>query len=385
MPSEPLVQPLSRSNRTRFFWLLLVIFCITMPVFVFYAVGYRIDFGEERNITTVGGLYISAEADDIEMFVDEEPVVNMRLFQQAAYVQNLDAGMHRVHVQRDGLQTWVKELPVYPHIVTEAQAFNMPEIPQVRYIPEWLTSDGLPLYIASSASTTPFAHASTTNTIVATTTPIQSTYTPNSEYEYVTSLFAASSSVSASDTSRRAVDVFDDPFQFAETAPSSATETATTTQIFRDVRLYESDGDVYAEWTGETRNVPYYYCITYTSPATTTVEYGEHVYESIVAEYGTSTDLFDPALSGTRFCRDTIRIDRKRQEVQWFAFFPGTIHRVLMLLEDGLYVVEVDDRSWQNVQQLYSGEDLAVRVDGGQIYVFDGVHYFELITEIATP
>lgn len=377
MPAEPTIKPLSRRNREWTFRLLFAAFCIAVPVFVFYAVGYRIDFGDTRNIVTVGGMYVSADADDVQMFVDEAPVTNMRIFQQAAYIQNLEAGIHRIHVQRDGLQTWVKELPVYSHIVTEAAAFNMPETPQIRYISEWLTESGVPVLVGTSLEEA-FPNASTTNLAVATTTRVTNALSANAEFEYVESLFIGTSTEAA----RSAVEVLSDSFTFdTDGTEGAATGTATTTKVLRDVRLFEANGEVYAEWRGPERSIPYYYCVTYTSPATTTREYGEHVYASLVAEFGTSTDLTAPSTIGLRLCRDTIRIDRDRQDVRSFDFLPGSMHHVLMLLTDGLYVVEIDDRAWQNMQLLYPGEGLDFRVDGGRIYLFDGTHYFEVLTE----
>lgn len=381
MAPEPLVKPLSHSTRTWVFRGLLAVFVLVMPAFVFYAMGYRIDFSDTRNFITVGGLYIGADADETFMFVDEEPVTNMRLFQNAAYIQNVEAGMHRVHVQGDGLHTWVKELPVYPHIVTEARAFNMPSVPQIRYIPKWVTEGGMPVYFADSESEVPFPNASTTNAIIATTSPSTAAYVQNSEYEYVRSLFTGTSTERAEET-RRAVDVFQPDFSFSEgvVTPSS---TATTTQVQGEMRLFETRDGVYAEWIGNDRSIPYYFCVTYTSPATTTAEYGAHVYESLVEEFGTTTDLSDERNSGTRLCRDQIRIDDGGQDVKWFGFLPTSAHHVLMLLSGGLYVVEIDDRAWQNVQLLYPGNELDVRVDGGRIYVFDGTYYFEALTELS--
>ena len=70
------------------------------------------------------------------------------------------------------------------------------------------------------------------------------------------------------------------------------------------------------------------------------------------------------------------------QTVEYFDFFPGNSSLVLMHLEDGLYVTEIDDRSWQNSQLLYPGEDITVRVEGGQIYVRDRGYLLEVFTEI---
>lgn len=377
MTSEPLVKPLSERSRVFIFRVLAFVFALAMPLFVFYATGYRIDLGAARNIITVGGLYISADAQNIRIVVDDEPIYNMRLFQNAAYVQNVAAGMHEVRVEREGLRTWVKELPVYPHIVTEAHALNMPVVPQIRFVPRWLTATGLPVLIRPAGTPDPFLHASTTNTVIATTSQSLRGYTENSEHEYLESLFASSSERAP----ERAVDVFRQNFMFnGDVALDPA---ATTTKISRDVRLSEDDGEIYAEWIGPSGDIPYYYCVTHTSATSTSALYGAHVYEDLVDEFG-SDRLESAELQGARLCRDTIRIDRMRQDVYWFDFLPGTSHHVLMLLETGLYATEVDDRSWQNVQLLYPGTNLEVIVDGGQIYIFDGTYYFELLTEIPT-
>ena len=86
--------------------------------------------------------------------------------------------------------------------------------------------------------------------------------------------------------------------------------------------------------------------------------------------------------AGDRVCRIDIRIDRKWQEVIWFDFLPNRSDLVLMLLEDGLYVVEIDDRSWQNVQLLYPGTDLVVLLDAGRVMVKDGEYILEVFTDL---
>jgi len=84
-----------------------------------------------------------------------------------------------------------------------------------------------------------------------------------------------------------------------------------------------------------------------------------------------------------RICRNNIRIDRKDKEVIMFDFFPDSTDLVVILLDDGLYVTEIDDRAWQNVQLLYPGKDIEARVSGGRIYVKDGQYLLEVLTELA--
>ena len=380
MSPDPTLQPLSRSNRSLIFRMLFLVFFIVMPVFVFYAMGYRIDLSKEGNIVTVGGMYITAGAEDVEIFIDEQPVVNMRIFRNAAYIQNLVEGMHRVQVSREGLHTWVKELPVFSHIVTEAQSFNMPIVPQVRVITKWLTPTGTPVVQLGSDAEMPFLFASTTNTFLATTTQRTSAFVENTEYEYVSSLFEEGSV--QQNASQNSLPYFDENFVFSDQRMLTPTSTATTTKIVRDLELYEEDGEVYARWIGIDRTIPYYFCITHTSATSTPEAYGTHVYDALEEQVGTTTDLGSSESEGLRYCRDTIRIDRLQQEGAWFDFLPSSMHHVLLLLEDGLYVVEIDDRAWQNTQLLYLGVDLQARVDSGRIYVFDGTHYFEVFTSL---
>lgn len=378
MNAAPEVQPLPFKRRRVVFILSLLAFAIAVPTFVFYAVGYRFDFSNEiRNIRAVGGMYISAQVEDIAIYVDDEPVENMRIFQNAAYVQNLDAGLHQVHVQGNELQTWVKLLPVYAHFVTEASSFNVPARPQVRLIPEYLSATGAA--IVTPAATATFAFASTTNTFELQRARATSSLEANPEYVYVSGLIASST---ADRELLRQIELYErQPFRFTGKQPP-ATTSATTTRVFRNTRLYIEGGEVQAEWIGEGDRVPYYFCVSYRGPESTALGYGSHVMSDLITEYGTPTDFTDPELIGARLCRDTIRIDRKWQSVQYFDFVPGSESHVLLQLQDGVYVVEIDDRAWQNVQLLYPGDYLEVVAAGGQIFIKDGEYYLEVFTEL---
>ena len=380
MTPTPEVQPLSRNHRRFIFALSILSFVTVVPLLVFYAIGYRIDLsGETRNIRAVGGMYISAEAEEIDIYIDDKPVEDMRFFQNAAYVQNLDAGLHRVHVQGSDMQTWVKDLPVYAHIVTEANTFNLPLRPQVRLITPYQTEAGQSVVSFSATSTLSFA--SSTNSWYATSTKATSTYVADPEYDYVESLFA--SSTEQRHLLAEQMRLLNERFKFG-TATSTlvATSTATTTKYFRDVKLEESNGEVEAVWVGDKNKKPYYYCVTYRGEGSTAIAYGSHVMADIRKEYGTSTDFTDHDLIDTQLCRESIRIDRKNQSVQYFDFLPGSEHHIVMQLQDGVYVVEVDDRSWQNVQLLYPGDYLDVVVDGGRIYIKDGDYLLEVFAEL---
>jgi len=382
MPAEPLIKPLEYRKRMWFFRLLFVSFALLLPLVVFYATGYRFEFSTVTpNIISTGGLYISVMEDEADIYINEEVVRDIRVFRRASYIQNLDSGMHRVHVQAPGYHTWVKELPVRAHIVTEAAAFNVPLVPQVRLVSPYLTDTATSFFAGQSTSTiaAQFSFASVTRPYRATTSRATSTLTQNQEHEYVAVLFGTTTEESS--IVGRVVETVEQAFVFPGTATTSATSTATTTIVNRDMKLFETDAGVFATWQGSAEQIPYYFCVHHEAASSTRTQYGEHVYEG-VATLLASMPLTESQEQTGRICRERIRIDDRGQAVEYFTFLPGSTDHVLMHLADGVYVVEIDDRAWQNVQLLYPGTDLAVAVDGGRIYVADSGYFFEVLTTI---
>jgi hypothetical protein len=372
------------------FWAFLLIFIITMPSLWFYTTGYRFDWtSEEGGIIGVGGLYISTDSPDVEFYVDDVQMTNFRIFRRAAYIQNLIEGKHSIHVQGEGLQTWTKDLPVQSYIVTEAFAFMMPSVPRIRIISEYQTATGTAVLRTSGGAPLEslFAFASSSNTYIATTSRATSTLIVNAEHTYVSGLFASTSATSTS-----LVAQISDRIE-RQFVPRSATTTeqevlATTTRTEQGMRVFLMDDEINVAWVGDDNERPNYFCVGNVSASSTPHTNGAHVYADILAEgvqrgIASTTDEVAEAVEGKRICRESIRIDRKGKDVHGFEFFPGNPGLVLMLLSDGLYVVEVDDRAWQNTQLLYPGTDLAFVVDGGRIYVRDRGYFVEVFTTLA--
>lgn len=381
MPSEPEIQPLSYARRTFIFRFFILIFLLVLPLVIFYATGYRFEFSSDSTmIVSTGGLYISVPSEEAQIYINEEPVRDIRVFRRASYIQNLDVGIHRVHVQGDGLYTWVKNLPVQPHIVTEAQTFNMPLVPQIRLIAPYVDLQGRAIFndIASSTLSAEFAFASVTEPVIATTTLPVRLLSDNQEYEYVSTLFGTSTkSVGLVSRVRKEVN---QAFIFSgDTAP---TTTATTTLIQNDVKLYQDGNEVFVAWLGNLDNIPYYFCIDHDIASSTIVSYGQHVYEGIATVMASDMPETETQNKTGKICRSKIRIDNKGKEVNSFAFFPSSTDLILMNLDDGIYVVEVDDRSWQNTQQIYPGNNLDIEIDGGRIFVKDREYLVEVFTEL---
>lgn len=386
MKDEFNVQPLSYSHRRRTFALLFTLFIVSLPFLYLYATGYRFDLRSVGNIVSTGGIYVAAERAGAEIYIDGELVRETRVFRRAFYAQSLDPGTHRIHVQKEGHHTWVKELPVSPHLVTEAQAFNMPVVPEVRIITKWQTGTG------SAVVRTPLIVASTTNEFVATTTSATSTFIQNAEYDALFALFASSAPTSTPSTVRAVAHRIESILENSTTTIASTTdEIATTTKEVGNVRLYASGEDVYAEWIGAFEQMPYYYCAEEfppygtSTPTTTDLMLPRNTALVVDTEEGTVIDPSEEGfmhpvqtVSPDTHCEPSIRIDRKKQTVHYFDFFPGSTDLVVLGLDDGIYVIEIDDRSWQNVQPLVMGNTLAFRIINGSVYLYDGAVLYQV-------
>ena len=376
MSHEPEIHIMPYSKRKWFFIVLCVLFAILLPTMIFYTSGYRIDLDDTENrIVTTGGMYITTDNLDVDVYLDDEQVRRPRLFRSAYYIQDIESGLHRAVVQQDGLHTWVKDLPVDPYMVIEAAAFNMPIKPQLRHITEYSTNEGKKVISAIASSSILFTEATTTDEIYFATTTATSTYDINSEYIFVDQLFSTSSATSTSLVERFIAGV--DLFGFAT---SSGTTTVFTGPEKGNISLVEHDEELYARWGGSDNNIPYYYCVANVSTTTIADRYGEHVAVQVEEQsLSTTTPLY---IDDNRICRKEIKIDRKRQDVFFYDFVPGSSDLVLLQLEDGLYVSEVDDRAWQNTQMIFPGTGFRVLVEIDTIYIEQDGHYMELLVEI---
>lgn len=382
MPTEPQIEILSYKRRQMLFLTLVLVFLVALPTMIFYTTGYRLNFDNEAtSIVTTGGMYVTTDNLEVDVYLDQEHVEKPRLFRSAYYIQNIEAGQHRVVVQRPDLQTWVKELPVDPYIVIETSAFNMPIVPHIRPVTQYVTPTNQPVVLGVATPDSLFAGVTTTVPVYATTSRNTTWYEENEEYLFVQSLFSTTSTSSQSVFDRFINEV--ERFRFATATPVQGTEVATTTEevVARgSMHLVERAGEIYAVWHDSVSTIPYYFCVTDEPLIETAQRYGQHVADAIaLLALSTTTPVM---VDGERLCRPEIKLNHLRQDVYYYGFFPNSSDLVLLHLEDGLYVTEVDDRSWQNTQQIYPGADFQVVVENDKIFIHDGDRYFELVTTI---
>jgi hypothetical protein len=378
----PGVQPLPRGRRRFVFLALVLFFFVAVPVFVFYATGYRYNFMDaDATITATGGIYVNIGAGKGEVYLNELPVSNLRIFRNAVFIQDLTPGMQRLHVQEPLMHTWVKELPVYPYIVTEAEAFAFPLVPQVRPITEYQTSTGTPIIFGTTTPDSLFSGVSTSIAVIGTTSKATTTLTRNTEYKYLLSLFSTSTATSTTLLSRVANGVTE-AFTFSNKPVATTTEeTATTTKTQNDLKLYQSGDDIFVDFIGSEHSIPYYFCVPKASLASTTALYGAEVTRGVAMALAARPEVSETA-NLERICRSTIKIDRQWQKVEEFDFFPSATDLIIMHRSDGIFVTEVDDRSWQNTQALYPHPVDEMILNNGKIYVKHGTLILELLTTI---
>lgn len=381
MDSHINVYPLPYTKRRNTFGLLVVVFLVSLPLLYLYAIGYRFDYTKPTNLVSTGGIYVAVEQTGAEIFIDDELVRETRTFRKAFYAQNLDAGTHRISVQKEGYHTWVKELPVSKQLVSEAAAFNFPLVPQVRVISPWKSATGTMIVKAE------LSNASSTNALLATSTTNTKKFVPNTEYE---SLLQNFTMVSTSTKKEGVTEQLKDLLNTQSTS-TPPIESATSTIISGGVKLYKAGEEVYATWTGPFEQMPYYYCAPEFPRYSSTTEIVTDIVEETQTEVVENSEQPPIAEVGVMHpiqtipkdveCDPTIRIDRKWQDVRDFKFFPGSTDLVVLVLEHGIYVVEVDDRSWQNVQPIFTGELVQLYIENGNMYVYDGALLYQIIME----
>lgn len=380
--NTPTVQPLPRARRRFVFLTLFLFFVIAVPIFVFYATGYRYDFAGNGAITTTGGLYITVGGEEGDVYLNEEPVRDMRIFRNAIYIQNIVPGMQHVHVQAEGLQTWVKDLPVYPYIVTEAESFALPVVSLIRPIAKYTNASGTQVFPAVASGTKLFEGVSSTISFATATSVATSTYTKNPEYDFVIGLFSTTTATTTLLT--RVVDGVTTALTRSEQDATGSTTIATTTKRFDDLVLSERNGDIFVVYDGPKNSTPYYFCVPKASLASTSALYGNHVMLGVAQAVASENVPAVADIATERTCRTEIRIDRQWKTVLDFDFFPSTTDIVVLHREDGISVVEVDDRAWQNTQMLYPKPVDELVINNGRLYAKDGDMIFELITVLPT-
>lgn len=305
MAPRPTILTLSPIRRRFYFRLAIAIFVLAVPFIFLYATGYR--FESLTGLMSTGGIYVGAEQSDASIYIDGELVHETGTFRRAFYVEGLKPGSYTVTVSKEEYQPWEKKLEVHPHKVTEAQAFNMPKDPLLVLIP--------PTFVNQTPNAT--STATSTDSFL------------NPVYEKIEAAFSTTMQKGLIQGEPRP------PARDGKalSATASSTQMATTTKEFRGMQLYDEGRRIVARWIRDTESMPFYLCVQ----------------EGI--------------------CIDKVVLNTTDEKASYFDFFPGTSDLAIVTLEDGVYVIELDNRSAQNIQPLFPTPGADFRIIDGGIYV----------------
>jgi len=344
------MQPLSRTKRISMLVVLVTLFLIGAPGLVLYSTGYR--FGDAFSLVKTGGIFIHSSLSGTEVFIDDEFIENNGVILRNTLIQDLKPNIvHKVFVAKKGYHTWVKELFVFPNLVTEASILMLPTEIETRKINPSLGT------IASSISTTT-ANASILE---------------NPEYKIVEEEFASTVQqfeIELSTTTLNAkYDVDDLPGRFISATTSSLVRPkeitikyATTTfpefildletevgDITEKIELKEKQkmltwlegGDVHVRWAGEEETIPFIFCV-------------DECVSEIVVSLDTNIEKYD--------------------------FLPGRNDVLIVQTLNDIFAIEIDNRSEPNIQPIFQGNDLDFKVlNNNDIFVKEGDVFYEIL------
>jgi len=95
-------------------------FLIVAPYLAMYSMGYRLDF-ETWEITSTGGIYVSAMPQASEIIFNSTDVKKPGIFSNSVFVQDLIPKEHTVLIKKDGYFDYQKTLQVFENEVTKLE------------------------------------------------------------------------------------------------------------------------------------------------------------------------------------------------------------------------------------------------------------------------
>lgn len=323
------MKPLTKKQRSTSLIIFGILFVIIAPIIVLYSLGYTLD--NTFTFQKTGGIFIHSDVSNSSVFVDKEFFKSSGIFIKNTLIQDLVPNKkYLIEVQKEGYQSWIKEIYVYPSIVSEGSVLMMPNEFQIREIFAYIDKEG-------NATSTPLIK-----------TQIKAT---NPEFISVAQLFASSTKQTVKEASR-----------VATTTASSTTKQKSDIELFFEklqIKEYEklnnlivngeevswlAQGDINLYWMDDIVSIPYYYCD------------GEE----------------------ERACSSHITLDWTNS-ISKFEYIPGRNDAWIVLTRDGIYAVEVDGRSERNIQTIYKGDNLDFRLtQTDRLIIKKGSSYFEI-------
>lgn len=319
------MKPLTTRQRSLSLGILVLLFVVMAPIILLYSLGYRLD--DALSLQKTGGIFIHSNETESAVFVDGEFLKNSGFLVRNTLIQDLVPNKeYKIEVHKDGHQSWVKSLFVYPSIVTEGRVLLLPNEFEKREIFPFVDKDD----VATS------------------TAPTRGAKPNNAEYTGIVALFASSTKAiskpvatttvaTSSPVQKSKLEIF-----FDELAIKNFDSLPNLIVDGKEVSWLDS-GNLILYWTDELESIPYYYCG------------GEE-----------------------RACVNKIVLDWQK-DIKRFEYLPGRDDVWIVLVNDGIFAVEVDGRSDRNIQTIIKGTNLEFRLtQNDSLVVKEGSRYFEI-------
>lgn len=299
-----------------------IIFIILVPILLMYSSGYRLD--DALSVVKTGGIYIHSDLSNTRVHIDGDFVEDNGVLLKNTLIQNLRPNkVYKVRVEKDGYYTWEKDLYVRPNLVTEGRILMLEVNKELRTVSEFLEMDN-------------------TN---ATSTIENPEYLEFAEYfkedmgqfdEYVatTTMIETRRGLIASST--LVVET-----NYPEYILKSTTKELDELNMVKERGgnlSWLQNGIVFISYIGKDDALPYYYCVT--------------------------------------MCKEELSVSLPNDIVR-YDFYPGRDDVIIALTKRGIFAVEIDDRSNQNIQPVMEAPGLDFRVRGNSIIIFDGKDFLE--------
>jgi len=321
------MQPLTQRKRKMSLLILVTLFVVFAPLILLYSLGYRL--GSGLTLQKTGGIFVHSTVANASVYLDDEYVKDSGIFLRNTLIQDLTPDReYKIAIYKEGYQGWVKNIFVYPSIVSEGRVILLPEKYELREIFKYLDS----------------------NNVATSTSPTRMPAKPNNlKYVAIQNLFVSSTpevevvtSVLGSVSTSTPVEQKSDLQLFFEALDITDFEDLPNLIIEGKEVSWLSEGNIRLYWRDDVSSIPYYYC------------------------------------GGLkRVCENKIELDWE-DSIKRFAYFPGRSDIWITLVENGIYAVEVDGRTQRNIQKIYEGSDLDFRLTGsGQLIIQENDTFFE--------
>jgi hypothetical protein len=329
--------PLNKIKRKILLSSLVILFLILAPWVLMISFGYKID--DVTGLVKTGGLYIHSEIPNSSVYINGEYIKNNNTIFKNVLVQKLKPNQfYKIEINKEGYQSWVKKIYIYPSLVSEGHVLMLPNEFVKREIFPFFDKDGNGIPNPTS-SLTKIKKTKSGRIIPENQEYIDAVTLLEGENPYEIKVPELISSTSSATSTKEEIL----PNYYIELGIKDPKKLKNLIETSDEISWIK-DGDVVLYWINKIESIPYYYCD------------GEEV----------------------RLCDKNIVLDWG-DEIKKFKYLPGRNDVWIILVNSGIYAVEVDPRSQRNIQKIYLGDNLDFEISKkGNLLIKDKDSLFEL-------